>query len=237
MHAKLNHTQRGQAVVETVMFLPMFLLALFGVMWTVQAAVQYERAQSAVRYSGLIAQSDSPYADYSLYAMYSQLPATTLPVLTCNQPQAVLDTLSDASPTYTSPEVPTASAPFWAPAAPPSQTCPTPALVGIPAGTGLTQDMLLTERNPSVTSTVNVPAALTNMVGTSTSVTATGYFFRTVGVNTIVGCYSNLKTQIKMSLNYANAVVNDTSAATVPVALANSFATIALTPRTTCTTL
>jgi Flp pilus assembly protein TadG len=56
MHAKLRHAQRGQAVVETVLFLPMFLLALFGVMWTAQAAVQYERTQSAVRYAGLIAQ-------------------------------------------------------------------------------------------------------------------------------------------------------------------------------------
>jgi Flp pilus assembly protein TadG len=134
--------------VETVLFLPMFLLALFGVMWTAQAAVQYERTQSAVRYAGLIAQSDSPYADYSLYSMYTQLPATTLPTLTCNMPQAVLDTLSDASPTYSSAQTVTASPPFWA-GANPSDVCPTPGLVGIPAGTGLAQDVLLTERIPS----------------------------------------------------------------------------------------
>jgi hypothetical protein len=236
MHAKLMHAQRGQAVVETVMFLPMFLLALFGVMWTVQAAVQYERTQSAVRYAGLIAQSDSPYADYSLYALYTQLPATTLPSLTCNMPQAVLDTLSDASPTYSSTETVTASPPFWSGASP-SDACPTPGLVGILAGTALTQDVLLTERNPSVTSKINVPSALAGILGTSTSFTANGYFFKTVGVNTIVGCYSNLKTQIKTSLNYAHAVENDTSAAVMPSALSNSFATIALTPRASCTAL
>jgi hypothetical protein len=236
MHAKLSHAQRGQAVVETVMFLPMFLLALFGIMWTAQAAVQYERTQSAVRYAGLIAQSDSPYADYSLYSMYTQLAATTLPTLTCNMPQAVLDTLSDAAPTYSSGETVTASPPFWSGASP-SKLCPTPALVGIPAGTGLAQDVLLTERNPSVTSTINVPSPLTNALGTSTSITASGYFFKTVGVNTIVGCYSNLKTQIKTSLNYAHAVELDVSAAPMPVALSNAFATIALTPRASCTVL
>ena len=235
MHANVSHGERGQAIVETVMFLPMFLLALFGILWAVQAAVQSERSQSAVRYAGLIAQADSPYNEYSLYSMYSQLPLTSLPLLTCNMPQAVIDTLSDASPTYTSPEVVTASPSFWSPPTGlPTFACPVPALVGIPAGTGLAQDVILTERNPSVTSGISVPPVLTNLFGSGvTTFTSSGYFFRTVGVNTIIECYGTLKTQIKNSLDFTQ----DTAGAIPPVALPNSFATIVLSPQASCAAL
>jgi hypothetical protein len=234
MHANVSHGERGQAIVETVMFLPMFLLALFGILWAVQAAVQSERSQSAVRYAGLIAQADSPYNEYSLYSMYSQLPLTSLPVVTCNT-QGVLDTLSDAAPTYASPEVVTASPSFWSPPVGiPTVTCPNGALVGIPAGTGLAQDVILTERNPSVTSSITVPPALTNLFGSGvTSFTSSGYFFRTVGVNTIVECYGTLKTQIQNSLDFTQ----DTAGAIPPVALPNSFATIVLSPQAGCAAL
>jgi Flp pilus assembly protein TadG len=229
MHANVSHAQRGQAIVETVLFLPLFLLALFGIMWAVRAAVQYERTQSAVRYAGLIAQADSPYDDYSLYSMYSQLPLTSLPTQVCNMPQAVVDTLTDAAPTYTS----TASPPFWSPLGTPSPLCPVPAIVGFPASTGFDQDVILTERNPSVTAQISVPAALTGVFGTTaTSITASGYFFRTVGVNTLVACYPALETQIKKSLDFTL----DTSAATPPSALNSNFA-LTLAPQASCATL
>ena len=111
----MKHAQRGQAVVETVIFLPMFLIALFGIIWTVQAAVQSERVESAVRYAGLISQQANPYVDYSLYSMYTQLGSTLIPTVTCISP--ITAPLSDAAPTYASTHISTvASAPFWTPA-------------------------------------------------------------------------------------------------------------------------
>jgi hypothetical protein len=77
------HHQRGQAVVETVIFLPMFMFVLYGMIWAIQTAVQYERVESAVRYSGLVSQYTNPYSNYSLYALYGQLGSTTMPAISC----------------------------------------------------------------------------------------------------------------------------------------------------------
>jgi hypothetical protein len=95
--------------------------------------------------------------------------------------------------------------------------------------------VLLTERNPSVTSHIDVPAAINGVFGTSlSSFTSSGYFFRTVGVNTILGCYGTLKTQVKNSLNFA---LDTSSGTTAPAALSSSFTVITLSPRSACSAL
>jgi hypothetical protein len=235
MLADMN-AQRGQAVLETMLFLPMFLLALFGMIWAVQAGVQYERAESAVRYAGLISQQANPYADYSFYAMYTQLGSTTIPTVACVVP--LTDPLSDAAPTYNSAHTTTASSPFWTPTGGtspgPGCSAPNPAsIVGIQAGTGLTQDLLLTQQNPYVSSSVNVPPALRSALGSLSSTQANERFFRPVGIEIVLGCYATLNTQINASLNYTT----DTSSPnTAPPQLSSTITPITPAAAASCLT-
>jgi Flp pilus assembly protein TadG len=230
VHAKLRHAQRGQAIVETVIFLPMFLLALFGIMWAVQAAVQYERVESAVRYAGLVTQRQNPYADFSMYSMYAQVNSAVIPTLTCVIP--LTTPLSDAAPTYASAQTVTASSPFWTPSSP-AATCPYAALIGLPAGTGLVQDVIIGLQEPSVTSNVTVNGPLANTLGALTSSRAGAYFFTQIGVNTIMACYANLNKQVALSLDYTT----DPASAVAPTALGSTVTPIALVPSSSCTTL
>lgn len=224
MHAKLIHAQRGQAVIETVVFLPMFLLALFGIIWAVQAAVQYERTESAVRYSGLISQYINPYTDYSLYSMYNQLGSSTLPAVSCG---TILTTpLSDGTPTYTS----VSGTTFFSPTTS-SSSCLSSGFVGWPSGTGLTQDVILSQVKPSVTSNLSVPTQLRSTLGTLTQSSADGRFFKPVGINTIMACYPSLNQQVTISLQYAS----DTSLAVLPVALPSTVTALTPAANAACT--
>jgi hypothetical protein len=228
----MKHAQRGQAIFETVLFLPMFLLALFGMIWAVQAAVQYERVESAVRYTGLVSQEANPYAQYSFYALYEQLGSTTLPTFTCLTP--LTTPLSDSAPTYTSTQATTASAPFWSPTTS-SSGCsgPNPAgIMGIQAGTGLAQDFIINQQYPSVLSSIAVPSYLKSTLGPLTSASASERFFQPVGINVILACYATLNSQINISLNYAD----DTSSATTPTALGNTVTAITPAASANCLT-
>src|SRR5271156_821347 len=64
---------RGQALTETTIALPLFLMGLFGIMWAVREGAMSERVQMGVRYGGVVTQLANPYADYSLYAMYATI--------------------------------------------------------------------------------------------------------------------------------------------------------------------
>lgn len=229
MHAKLMHAQRGQAIVETVVFLPMFMLALFGILWTVQIAVQYERTESAVRYAGLISQRVSPYTDYSLYSMYTQLGVTTIPTITCVLPLTA--PLSDAAPTYTSSQTATASTPFWTPTNA-TPACPSAGLVGAPVGVGFNQDVILSQQQPGMTATIAVPGTLTAKLGAFSTAYASQTFFRPVGINVILACYPSLNTQITSSLEWST----DPASATSPAALSNSFTALTPAANSSCTT-
>ena len=61
---------RGQALLETAIALPLFLLALFGTIWAVQYSSQAERTQSMVRWGGLIGGASDTVNDYSLLTLY-----------------------------------------------------------------------------------------------------------------------------------------------------------------------
>jgi hypothetical protein len=64
---------RGQAVLETVIAMPLILLGLFAVIWAMKDASLSARAQQAVRYGGMIDSLSQPYVAYSLYAIYATI--------------------------------------------------------------------------------------------------------------------------------------------------------------------
>ena len=149
--------ERGQALLETVIFLPLTLLTLWAVIWVAQYGVMSERVQSAVRYSGLISNQINPYVEYSLYVLYNSLgPVSSnapIPASTCNVPTT--DALTNSG-TYPGPT----TAPFWmATPIPPSVTCSAPQSQ-VAAFTGLNQTALALSNTPIVQAQTIVPLYL-----------------------------------------------------------------------------
>jgi hypothetical protein len=202
-----RHTERGQAIIETVIFLPIFLLALFGMLWAVKIAVQSERVQNAIRYTWSISQRTNPYGSFSFYSMYSQLAVTAVPSVTCKKP--LVDPLSDAQPTYTA----TASTPFFSPLVTPTPNCLNTGYMFYYGNSGTAQDVLVSVQEPTITSTVAVPTTLTSTIGSSSSTASTAFVYQQVGLNVLLACYPGLNTLVNKSL----AIATDTSSgATLP---------------------
>jgi len=226
----MSHGQRGQAIAETVIFLPMFLLVLFGVMWSIKSALQYERVEGAVRYAGLVSDHASPYLDTSMYAMYQQLGSTTMPTLTCVTP--LTTPLSDAAPTYASTSTTTASGAFWVPAMT-VPTCTGNNVVGASAGSGgFYQDVLLMQQRPKMISTVSVPSSLQAKLGSSTTFEADTYFFKPISAAAILACYPVLNTTITSNLQYTT----DVSTAVTPTPMPSVVVPTTLSANASCAT-
>ena len=66
---------RGQALFETAISLPLFLLAMYGLFWSIRIATLSERLQFGARYGGLSSSLSNPYLSYSLYSLYATLDA------------------------------------------------------------------------------------------------------------------------------------------------------------------
>jgi hypothetical protein len=182
---------RGQAYVETVIFLPIFLLILFGVIWVVQSSVVEERLQFAVRYSGLISNTTSPYSAWSLYALYEDTlyPGSTQATRTCYAPQSGV--LSNASP-FPGPTSP----PFFQPAAVPAATC---------NPTSLTDNSLSDE--PAVynvmTSSMSASAAVPSFLqlgASASTMNAQETFLGAPDFKTMVTCYHAWSVDVQDSL-------------------------------------
>ncbi len=67
---------RGQALIETAIALPVFLIAMFGVIWALQSGVLGERVQMAARYGGMVSAQGNPFQQYSLYSVYGAAAGT-----------------------------------------------------------------------------------------------------------------------------------------------------------------
>lgn len=67
------HASRAQAVFETALVLPVFLVAFFALLWAMRDSSLAERVQLGVRYTGLVQSLADPYASFSLYTMYATI--------------------------------------------------------------------------------------------------------------------------------------------------------------------
>jgi hypothetical protein len=196
---------RGQAYVETAIFLPLFLLILFGIIWIVQSSVVEERLQFAVRYSGLISNTASPYSAWSLYSLYENTlyPGSTQATRTCNAPQSGV--LSNASP-FPGPTSP----PFFQPAAVPMATCnPTYFTDSSLAD----EPVVYNEMASSMSANAAVPSFLP-LGASSTTITAQETFLGAPDFKIMIKCYSSWATNIQNSLG--NEVVGGVSTTAGP---------------------
>jgi len=180
--------RRGQALIETAIFLPVFLLILFGVIWVVQTSVINERLQLAVRYSGLISNAASPYSAWSLYSLYenSEYGSTTVATRTCYDPTSGI--LTDSSP-LPGPS----SAPFWQPATTSNASC-TPKVVTQAGGTipSVFNNMVST-----LSATTTVPSYLQTLA--APNLTAEQKFFGAPDMKTMLSCYVDLQNAVEAS--------------------------------------
>lgn len=183
---------RGQAITETVIFLPIFLFALFAAIWGIQTAVANERMQSAVRYSGMISDQIQPYMEYSLFAMYNNLGDT---VGVASQP---CQTPPPGSLDNTTPNPGPQTGKFWTP-----QNVASSCSGGMTeiTGAGLDSPALLLHDFSQMTATTNVPSYIQAALGTSvTNLSASQNFTSPADITTLMHCYPELNAAVTQSL-------------------------------------
>lgn len=160
--------QRGQTIVETVVTLPIVLLALFAVIYVARLGVINERAELALRYGGIVGFNGSSGA-FSIENMYESIGSPSTTPGPCPTPAAAVFSGSAPFPGPT-------TAPFWQPDDPsgPSTTC-TPAVIGF-GGAQFLATHYVTATILNVTAHVNVPAYLSGIIGNSSTVSSTEQF-------------------------------------------------------------
>lgn len=183
--------QRGVALVETAVCLPLFLIVMFGIIWAVQSSVQSERVQMAVRFSGLVSNQASPYVDYSLYALYN---AATAPGVSTGCIAPTSDALTNTG-TFPGPAAPSFFSPINGST---SGTCQkgTAQL----SGGALTTPVLFLQTTSNISTQVTVPTFLAPVLAGNTALSASENFFDTPDLGTIMQCYTSLRSAVTASL-------------------------------------
>ncbi len=199
-------TDRGQALVETLVCLPLLLLSFVGVLWAIKAAVQYERLEQAVRYVGQF-QESTPYSDFSLQAMYRELGSTPpTPPIPCLTP--IPSQLSDGAPYAAVGTSQVVSPPIFSPSSVLKTQCDTYGYTygidGSSIGTQSTytlngktyvhtqvEDDVLDVQHPVIESEIVVPTYLKSTLGTySTFTSSKEYYEHGINVAQMMFCYN-----------------------------------------------
>jgi type II secretory pathway pseudopilin PulG len=198
MEAK-SHAQRGQALVELVVSVPLFVFALLALLTVIAVAVQSERLQQALRYNGLIAQQFDPYQNYSLYELYENAGTTTIVYSTCVSPTDPNVPGGSGILGGSAPLPGTNSAPFWQPWSQPTGSCTSSGPTGFSAaGYGLYNDLLL--QHDATTLTTSAWGPLKSLFTSAVSMTGSANFFESPGLPLVLSCYSSLNTMVQQAL-------------------------------------
>jgi hypothetical protein len=220
-------SQRGQATIETAIFLPVFLLVLFGVIWTVQSSVVGERSQMAVRFAGLISDEASPYDRYSLGALYDGLPGVAQnEVYTCTTPgpDALMNNGNFPGPTTSQ---------FFQPTgATVSGSC-SQGETHLTGGT-MTAPLLFVQTQSSVAATTNVPSFLSGVLGATQNLTAAQNFIDGPDIHTILTCYNDGTTDDLGTVVADSLTDTSMSATAAPTPIPDSPNTAALALSSSC---
>ncbi|MEO6912821.1 MAG: TadE family protein [Candidatus Baltobacteraceae bacterium] len=187
-----QHGQRGQALIETAIVLPLFLLLVYGVMWIVRSGVVNERVQIAVRYSGLVSSQASPYIDYSMYALYNNLEGIGAPpVAACGPPTT--DAL-DNNGQFLGPP----TSPYWLPGATNGACTAGHATL---QGGAIVQPEVFTHTLSSITSQTPIEGVLSTALGQNAQqVAASQNYLDAPGIGTVLVCYPDIDDAVSASL-------------------------------------
>ena len=217
---------RGQAITETAIFLPLFLLVFFTILWAIQTSVVNERLQSAVRYSGVISSQQDPFIEFSLYDVYANLGSNTFVTpAPCQTPStdAITNTGSYPGP---------ASAPYWQPTGAIGQTCNNAsALQTSMSGGSLLKPEIFLHDNAYITANTSVPQLLSSALGSKTTLQAEANFMHAPDLGTVLHCYPELGAAVSASLQPQVGA----TPGTVPTPLPTDIPSTPLTVDTSCT--
>lgn len=195
------HRQRGAALLETALVLPVLLGALYAVVWGIRVGVVTERTEEVVRYAGVLQQQQNPYLDYSLYTLYNNLgDVSNVPTQPCAVPN---NNFLKGGSIATVPDTNPSTAEFGAFFLPTSVTvaCTTPVRVDL--ATGYTREYLMLTQAPVVTADVNanfsgvLPGA--EALGTH-MLSRTMPFYRSPDLSSLLHCSPQLSTAVTASL-------------------------------------
>jgi len=150
----LLRRSRGQTMIETVIMLPLVLLAIFCMIYLAKYAVVSERAELSLRY-GLLTGFDTGAGAYSAGNIYQNINLAGLPAPCATAPPQIF---SNSAP-FPGPT----SAPFWQPDVAPTSTCTTTA-IGLGGAQFLAAHYIATTL-VTVAAGVNVPTYLVPMLG------------------------------------------------------------------------
>ena len=218
MQGIVTFRSRGQALVETAIALPVFLLAMFGVIWALQTGVLGERVELVARYGGMVSAEISPYQQYSLFAAYSAAAGAPIAAGCATPPPALIQNGAPlAAPA-------TQTLPFWQPTGATSAT--TTCGKALANGGALSAPMLLGRSSISVDAASAAPSMLSSLSAQQHR-GATLNAFQSPDMATLIGCYSELDGAFEHSVD----PTTDTSSPPPPLPIAQ-FATgpLALSP-------
>jgi hypothetical protein len=196
---------RGQALIETAIVLPVFLLVMFGVVWALQAGVLGERVELVARYGGMVSARINPYQQYSVYAAYTAAAGAPLPTSCVKPPSALIGNGGPlAAPA-------TATLPFWQPSAGSTATSTTCGRT-LANSSNLSAPMLLGRTAITVEAANDSPAMLVPVIGTQRQRIATLNQFESPDMATLIGCYGELQAAFEHSVDPST----DTSPTSIP---------------------
>lgn len=188
----MRHAERGQAMAETAIFLPVALMVLFGILYFARFGVLKERAQSAVRYAARISYESAP--TYSAADIYNAIAANGIPAPGC------ASTVSgDTIGVLDGPGAPSSVGAYWQPDHPPSATCSvTTASFG---GASWAAFHYFTVTQHTVTGLLDVPSYVTSALGTSGTVSASLGYLHADPPSMIMYCVNGLGSTVAAALN------------------------------------
>ncbi|HEY5340159.1 MAG TPA: TadE family protein, partial [Candidatus Aquilonibacter sp.] len=214
---KRYHRQRGAALLETAIVLPVLLTALYAVVWGLRVGVVTERSEEVVRYAGVLQQEQNPFLDYSLYSLYNNLGATSnVPTQPCAIPNNNF-LKGGAIATVPGSAAPAAEFPAFFLPTDVAVGCTTPARVALT--TGYSRPYLMLTQSPVVTADVSasfsglLPGAA--VLGTHT-LSRTMPFYRSPDLSSLLHCSPQLSTVVTASLDPGSDTSNP--GVTVPLA-------------------
>ena len=186
------HAQRGQAMLETVLFLPVALVVLFAILYFARFGVLEERAQSAVRYAALMSYESK--TDYGAANIYDAV-APGRPAPSACAASVVTDTVNALE----GPGPAGSAQPFWKPDHPATATCVvSTASFGGPSWAAY---HYVTITKHTVNASMDVPAYVTSVLGITGNVTASLAYVHSDPPSTIIYCVGNTAAAVAAGLN------------------------------------
>lgn len=188
-----RQSERGQALLETALFLPLALLVLFGTIYFSRQGVIAERTQRAMRYGAMMSFNSAQV--YGVEGIYAGLPENP-PSPDC--PAAVVtDTIAGVTD-----EIGGGSPPirYFRPDSTPTATCSI-SFITMKGGASFQAFNLFMASQQTVSAGVNVPAYLQPLLGAGANTTASMGYLHSVSPAAIEYCIQKVGNSVSAALN------------------------------------